>query len=85
MMSPAQNQQTQRLVEVVVPTDPATAFRLFTEEIGEWWVPGPINFFTPSALHEWQSSHNSGVASWSAMPGMLWWSPKSLFSSPGRA
>ena len=28
---------------VEVETDPATAFRAFTEEIGRWWVPGPIN------------------------------------------
>lgn len=30
---------------VEVGVDPATAFRVFTEEIGLWWVPGPINFF----------------------------------------
>ena len=30
---------------VEVGVDPATAFRVFTEEIGSWWVPGPINFF----------------------------------------
>jgi len=29
-------------VEVVV--DPATAFAIFTEEIGQWWRPGPINW-----------------------------------------
>jgi uncharacterized glyoxalase superfamily protein PhnB len=28
---------------VDVEVDPATAFRAFTEEIGRWWVPGPIN------------------------------------------
>lgn len=28
-------------VDVDVP--PGTAFRAFTEEIGHWWVPGPIN------------------------------------------
>jgi uncharacterized glyoxalase superfamily protein PhnB len=28
---------------VEVEVDPMTAFRAFTEEIGRWWVPGPIN------------------------------------------
>jgi uncharacterized glyoxalase superfamily protein PhnB len=28
---------------VEVGVDPATAFRVFTEEIGQWWLPGPIN------------------------------------------
>jgi uncharacterized glyoxalase superfamily protein PhnB len=28
---------------VDVDVDPVTAFRAFTEEIGSWWVPGPIN------------------------------------------
>jgi uncharacterized glyoxalase superfamily protein PhnB len=28
---------------VEVEVDPATAFTAFTEEIGRWWVPGPIN------------------------------------------
>jgi hypothetical protein len=31
--------------EVEVTVSPGTAFRAFTEEIGQWWVPGPINFF----------------------------------------
>ena len=30
------------IVEVAV--DPATAFAIFTEEIGQWWRPGPINW-----------------------------------------
>jgi uncharacterized glyoxalase superfamily protein PhnB len=30
---------------VEVPTDPATAFRLFTEEMDAWWQRGPINFY----------------------------------------
>ena len=29
---------------VEVPTDPATAFTVFTEEVDCWWVQGPINF-----------------------------------------
>ncbi len=38
---------TERSAEatVEVAVDPETAFRAFTEEIGSWWVPGPINFF----------------------------------------
>lgn len=31
--------------EVEVAVSPAVAFRAFTEEIDQWWVPGPINFF----------------------------------------
>ncbi|ADB33295.1 Glyoxalase/bleomycin resistance protein/dioxygenase [Kribbella flavida DSM 17836] len=30
---------------VEVAADPATAFRIFTDEIDLWWVRGPINFF----------------------------------------
>jgi uncharacterized glyoxalase superfamily protein PhnB len=30
---------------VEVAADPATAFRVFTDEIDLWWVRGPINFF----------------------------------------
>lgn len=29
---------------VEVPTDPVTAFEIFTEEIDCWWIQGPINF-----------------------------------------
>ncbi|GAA1593117.1 hypothetical protein GCM10009789_53940 [Kribbella sancticallisti] len=33
---------------VEVAADPATAFRIFTDEIDLWWVRGPINFFDAS-------------------------------------
>lgn len=33
---------------VEVGADPATAFRIFTDEIDLWWVRGPINFFDAS-------------------------------------
>ncbi len=33
------------VADVEVPVDPSTAFRIFTEEMGEWWLPGPINFY----------------------------------------
>src|SRR5687768_14137241 len=29
---------------VELSLDPATAFEVFTEEIGRWWRPGPINW-----------------------------------------
>lgn len=32
-------------VAVDVAVDPQTAFHAFTEEMGEWWRPGPINFY----------------------------------------
>ncbi len=32
------------IATVEVPVDPATAFEIFTEEIGRWWRPGPINW-----------------------------------------
>jgi uncharacterized protein YndB with AHSA1/START domain len=31
-------------VAVEVAADPVTAFEIFTEEIGRWWRPGPINW-----------------------------------------
>lgn len=38
-----------RLTDVVTATvevaiDPTTAFAIFTDEIGKWWRPGPINW-----------------------------------------
>ena len=32
------------IVTIEVGVDPATAFAIFTEEIGRWWRPGPINW-----------------------------------------
>lgn len=34
--------------QVTVPADPETAFTVFTEEIDQWWVRGPINFYDTS-------------------------------------
>lgn len=31
--------------DVLVTLDPGTAFRVFTEEMASWWLPGPINFY----------------------------------------
>jgi uncharacterized protein YndB with AHSA1/START domain len=31
-------------VSVEVPVEPGVAFAIFTEEIGRWWRPGPINW-----------------------------------------
>lgn len=36
-------------VEVEAPVDPTTAFMIFTQEIGQWWRPGPINWSNASA------------------------------------
>jgi uncharacterized glyoxalase superfamily protein PhnB len=36
---------TSATASVEVCVDPVTAFTAFTDEIGEWWVPGPINFW----------------------------------------
>jgi mannose-6-phosphate isomerase-like protein (cupin superfamily) len=33
---------------VEVAVDPVTAFAVFTEEIGRWWRPGPINWNDPA-------------------------------------
>ena len=30
---------------IEVAVDPATAFKVFTEELDCWWIQGPINFF----------------------------------------
>jgi len=32
-------------VSVSVAVDPQTAFKAFTEELDQWWVRGPINYF----------------------------------------
>ncbi|TDD26993.1 bleomycin resistance protein [Kribbella turkmenica] len=37
---------------VEVDVDPATAFRIFTEEIDLWWVRGPINFWDSARVVE---------------------------------
>lgn len=36
---------TSTTVSVWVAVDPATAFSAFTEELDQWWVRGPINYF----------------------------------------
>jgi len=36
---------------VEVAADPATAFSIFTEEVGCWWQQGPINFHDSSRAH----------------------------------
>jgi hypothetical protein len=41
-MSSAPRESVIATIEVAV--DPATAFAIFTEEIGQWWRPGPINW-----------------------------------------
>lgn len=33
------------VITVEVDVDAATAFKIFTEEIGQWWRPGPINWY----------------------------------------
>ena len=33
---------------VDVAVDPETAFAVFTEEIGRWWQPGPLNWNDPT-------------------------------------
>lgn len=34
-----------RTASVVVEVDADAAFRAFTEEMSDWWMPGPINFY----------------------------------------
>lgn len=31
-------------IVVEVAVDPTTAFKIFTQEIGQWWRPGPLNW-----------------------------------------
>lgn len=38
--------------QVEVPTDPATAFVAFTEELDLWWVRGPINHHSAGRVRE---------------------------------
>ena len=35
--------RTSASASIEVGVDPLIAFQAFTEEIGQWWVPGPIN------------------------------------------
>ncbi len=44
-MNGSKGTATSALEQVEVPVDPLQAFRIFTEEINQWWVPGPINYF----------------------------------------
>ncbi|MEM7097905.1 MAG: VOC family protein [Pseudomonadota bacterium] len=37
---------------VDVPTDPETAFKIFTEEVNCWWLQGPINFHDATRTYE---------------------------------
>jgi uncharacterized glyoxalase superfamily protein PhnB len=41
-----------RASEVEVPTDPQTAFTVFTDELDLWWVRGPINAYDSGRLVE---------------------------------
>lgn len=38
--------------DVEVGLDPDTAFKVFTEELGCWWLQGPINFFDSTRAYE---------------------------------
>lgn len=48
---------------VEVAADPATAFRIFTDEIDLWWVRGPINF--------WDSARAVGMQIESGVGGRI--------------
>jgi uncharacterized glyoxalase superfamily protein PhnB len=37
---------------VEVAVDPGTAFAVFTEELGCWWLQGPINFYDSTRAYE---------------------------------
>ena len=37
---------------VDVAVDPATAFKVFTEEVNCWWLQGPINFHDSTRAYE---------------------------------
>jgi hypothetical protein len=56
---------------VEVAVNPATAFAIFTEEIGRWWRPGPINWndsrravgvrFEPGVGGRWIEVHDEAT------------------------
>ena len=46
--------------EVEVAVDPASAFHAFTEEMGKWWMPGPINFWDSSRAMEMRCESGVG-------------------------
>ncbi len=46
--------------EVDVSVDPVSAFQAFTEEMGEWWLPGPINFWDSTRAIEMRCESGVG-------------------------
>lgn len=54
---------TSTTVSVTVAVDPATAFTAFTEELDQWWVRGPINY--------WDSARAVGMRCETGVGGRL--------------
>ncbi len=70
---------------VEVALDPATAFAVFTEEIGQWWRPGPINWydadravdirFEPGVGGRWLEVYDDSVSDALEIGRVLVWEP----------
>ena len=50
---------------VDVAVDPATAFKVFTEEVNCWWLQGPINFHDSTRAYEMRIEPKTGAAVYS--------------------
>ena len=70
---------------VEVAVDPATAFAIFTEEIGQWWKPGPINWndsdravgirIEPGVGGRWIEVHDAATGEGLECGRILVWEP----------
>jgi len=70
---------------VEVAVNPSTAFAIFTEEIGRWWRPGPINWndsrravgmrFEPGVGGRWIEVHDEATGEGFECGRILVWEP----------
>jgi Activator of Hsp90 ATPase homolog 1-like protein len=74
---------------VEVALDPATAFAVFTEEIGQWWKPGPINWnnskralsirIEPGVGGRWLEVHDAATGEGFECGRIIVWEPGERF------
>lgn len=72
-------------VSVEVPVEPGVAFAIFTEEIGRWWRPGPINWnyadravgirIEPGVGGRWMEVHDEATGEGFECGRVLVWEP----------
>jgi uncharacterized protein YndB with AHSA1/START domain len=72
-------------VAVEVAVDPAAAFEIFTDEIGRWWRPGPLNWnyadraigmrIEPGVAGRWIEVHDDSTGEGFEHGRVLVWEP----------